>query len=174
MNKPTNEQIEAVDSNGKPFDPVKVERASMLLVDLHPLLDYHSARRIVENANNTRPIGDDYDARFEAAPTSALGQCGTCGADYLGECPQHPRATSRRAIMASDLHRTFQQDPRIHAMDGECACGAKSCPQCGPAYAAFHSGREVFGDGKPVTTWRKLWRSLRLAFEHPKGERSCK
>ena len=26
---------------------------------------------------------------------------------------------------------TFQQDPRIHAMDGECVCGAKACPQCG-------------------------------------------
>jgi hypothetical protein len=26
---------------------------------------------------------------------------------------------------------TFLQDPRIHAMDGECVCGARSCPQCG-------------------------------------------
>jgi hypothetical protein len=58
-----------VDSNGKPFDETKVERATMLLVDLHPLLAYDSARRIVTNANNlameaARPsLGEDVVAR---------------------------------------------------------------------------------------------------------------
>lgn len=47
----SDEKIEACDSNGKPFDPVKVERAAMLLVDLHPLLDHHSAVRVVQEAN---------------------------------------------------------------------------------------------------------------------------
>lgn len=39
------------DSNGKPFDETKVEQAAILLVDLHPLLAYDSARRIVTNAH---------------------------------------------------------------------------------------------------------------------------
>lgn len=43
---------EARDSNGDLLDQAKVERATMLLVDLHPLLAYDGARWIVEHAND--------------------------------------------------------------------------------------------------------------------------
>jgi hypothetical protein len=51
---PRLEHRPTVDSNGRPFDQEKVERASLLLVDLHPLLDLESARRIVLCAGNVR------------------------------------------------------------------------------------------------------------------------
>lgn len=41
------------------------------------------------------------------------------------------RGLSQKCTQNRDRPRTFQQDPRIHALDGECVCGAKSCPQCG-------------------------------------------
>lgn len=43
------------------------------------------------------------------------------------------KTEQKRGVVNNPLPRgpTFLQDPRIHAMDGECVCGAKSCPQCG-------------------------------------------
>jgi hypothetical protein len=41
------------------------------------------------------------------------------------------RGLSQKCTQNRDRPRTFQQDPRIHALDGECVCGAESCPQCG-------------------------------------------
>jgi hypothetical protein len=50
----------------------------------------------------------------------------------IGGKQQPSDEPSQDCIQNRDRPRTFQQDPRIHALDGECVCGAKSCPQCGP------------------------------------------
>jgi hypothetical protein len=47
---------------------------------------------------DSRVAAMEYERQFEAADPSELGQCGICGADYLGECPQHPaRATLKES-----------------------------------------------------------------------------
>lgn len=59
------------------------------------------------------------------------------------------------------LHRgaTFLQDPRIHAADGECVCGARSCPQCGEAYRQYRSDNLRPADDRLISEALTAWAS---------------
>ena len=75
------------DTNGKPFDEAKVERAAMLLVDLHPLLAYDSARRIVLCAGDPR-ILSTVPEPMDGAMDNKCAACKGTGADlsYAATC----------------------------------------------------------------------------------------
>jgi hypothetical protein len=126
------------------------------------------ARALADDDIRCHELGVVYvsDEWFDSAATAALNASGIAELleqlAYLISCApadcemtknarevfaKHGSPTSKnvphdRTEPQSDKPRgpTFLQDPRIHAMDGECVCGAKSCPQCGPSQICIQIG----------------------------------
>lgn len=97
--------------NDKPISSAMIE-AGVKSMEETGFYGYDLRDQLREAYTAMHNARDDYDARFEAADPSELGQCGKCGADYLGECPQHP---SHQASTPLDDERTEAEELAIIA-----------------------------------------------------------
>ena len=115
--------VPSADSNGRPFDETKVERAAMLLVDLHPLLDFEGARNAVLRAG--RPSNAPSQAAEITRLRAALAERDEALREAIG------------ALEADDL------DQQICCHGHECGCQGATHRQL-----VLHNLRRSKGAGK--------------------------